>query len=106
LLGALSSITACAFCALSPAVAAVIELRLAAFSEYIHPFLEHRYSHEKPFMGIFLSAANRAAGSARAQAKAALKREAAKNVKQLTAAWTNSLLPPVAAPRRKKRPAK
>lgn len=61
---------------------------------------------KNPFMSMFLSAANRAAGTARAQATAAVKREAAKNAKQLTTAWTNALLAPVAAPRKKKRAAK
>ncbi|MBC7454960.1 MAG: hypothetical protein H7335_14895 [Massilia sp.] len=61
---------------------------------------------KNPFMSLFLSAANRVAGSARAQATAAVKREAAKNVRQATSAWTNALLSPVAAPRKKKRPPK
>lgn len=62
---------------------------------------------KNPFMSMFLSAANRAAGTARAQATAAVKREAAKNAKQMTTAWTNALLPPpVTAPRKQKKPAK
>lgn len=61
---------------------------------------------KNPFMSMFLSAANRVAGSARAQATAAVKREAAKNARQFTTAWTNALLTPIATPPRKKRPAK
>jgi hypothetical protein len=76
------------------------------YSETIHPLLEIGAAMKNPFMSIFLSAANRAAGSARAQATAAVKRETAKTAKQLTTAWTDAMLPPVAAPRRKKRPTK
>ena len=58
---------------------------------------------KNPFMSMFLSGANKIAGSARAQATAAVKREAAKNARQMTKAWTDALLPGVAAPRKKKR---
>jgi hypothetical protein len=58
---------------------------------------------KNPFMSMFLSAANRAAGSARAQATAAVKREAAKNARQMTAAWAESWLSPLAPPRKKRR---
>ena len=57
---------------------------------------------KNPFMSMFLSAANKVAGSARAQATAAVKREAAKNTRQATKAWTDSLTPKAAAPRKKK----
>jgi hypothetical protein len=43
------------------------------------------------------------AGSARAQATAAVKREAAKNARQMTSAWTDAWLGAAAAPRKKKR---
>lgn len=52
---------------------------------------------------MFLSAANKVAGSARAQATAAVKREAVKTTRQLTTAWTDAFLPPAAPPRKKKR---
>ena len=62
---------------------------------------------KNPFMSMFLSAANKVAGSARAQATAAVKREAAKNARQMNKAWVDALLPPpVAAPRKKKSPKK
>ena len=57
---------------------------------------------KNPFMGMFLSSANKIVGSARAQAAAAVKREAAKNTRQATQAWTDALLPKAAAPRKKK----
>ena len=57
---------------------------------------------KNPFMSMFLSAANKVAGSARAQTTAAVKREAAKNTQQLTKAWTDALVPKAAAPRKKK----
>ncbi|MDQ3059582.1 MAG: hypothetical protein M3R45_08650 [Pseudomonadota bacterium] len=53
-------------------------------------------------MSMFLSGANRIAGAARAQATAAVKREATKNTRQITKAWTDALLPGAAAPRKKK----
>jgi len=58
---------------------------------------------KNPFMSMFLSAANKVAGSARAQATAAVKREAAKNARQMTNAWTGGLLSPLATQRKKKR---
>lgn len=57
---------------------------------------------KNPFMSMFLSGANKIAGSARAHATAAVKREAAKNTRQATKAWTDALLPGAAAPRKKK----
>lgn len=56
---------------------------------------------KNPFMSMFLSGANKVAGSARAQATAAVKREAAKNTRQMTKAWTDALLPKAAVPRKK-----
>ena len=58
---------------------------------------------KNPFMSVFLSAANRVAGSARAQATAAVKREAAKNMRQMTTSWTEALMPTPAKPRKRKR---
>ena len=58
---------------------------------------------KNPFMSVFLSAANRIAGSARAQATAAVKREAAKNARQATKAWSDAVLPPVAVPKKRKK---
>lgn len=60
---------------------------------------------KNPFMSMFLSSANKIAGSARAQATAAVKREAAKNTREMTKAWTDALLPK-AAPARKRKVAK
>ena len=57
---------------------------------------------KNPFMSMFLSSANKIAGSARAQATAAVKREGAKNTRLMTKAWTDALLPGAAAPRKKK----
>ena len=61
---------------------------------------------KNPFMSMFLSQANRVAnqvaGSARAQATAAVKREASKNVSELTRVWTDAIFP-LAAPKKKKR---
>ena len=57
---------------------------------------------KNPFMSMFLSGANKIAGSARAQATAAVKRETAKNTRQATKAWTDALTPKAAAPKRKK----
>ena len=56
---------------------------------------------KNPFMSMFLSSANKIAGSARAQATAAVKRESAKSARQVTKAWTDALIPG-AAPRKKK----
>ena len=56
-----------------------------------------------PFMSMFLSSANRIAGSARAQATAAVKREAAKNTRQLTQVWFDSFLPAAGKPRRSRK---
>ena len=57
---------------------------------------------KNPFMSMFLSGANKVAGSARAQATAAVKRESAKNTKQMTKAWTDAMFPLAAAPAKKK----
>ena len=57
---------------------------------------------KNPFMSMFLSSANKIAGAARAQATAAVKREAAKNTRQATKAWTDSLAPKPVALRKKK----
>lgn len=57
---------------------------------------------KNPFMSMFLSGANRIANTARGQVTAAVKREAARNTRQMTKAWTDALLPGAAAPRRKK----
>ncbi|WP_143067897.1 hypothetical protein [Duganella sp. CF517] len=62
---------------------------------------------KNPFMSMFLSQANRVAnqvaGSARAQATAAVKRETAKNMTQMTRVWTDAMFPLAAPPKRKKR---
>ncbi|MDB5884571.1 MAG: hypothetical protein JWR74_742 [Polaromonas sp.] len=57
---------------------------------------------KNPFMSMFLSSANKIAGSARAQATAAVKREAAKNTRQAAKAWTDALVPKAPVPRKKK----
>ncbi len=57
---------------------------------------------KNPFMSMFLSSANKIAGSARAQATAAVKREAAKNTREMTKAWTDALLPKAAPARKRK----
>jgi len=57
---------------------------------------------KNPFMSMFLSGANKIAGSARGQATAAVKRETAKNTRQMTKAWTDALIPGAAASRKKK----
>ena len=58
---------------------------------------------KNPFMSLFLSGANKIAGSARAQATAAVKRETAKNTRQMSKAWTDALFPGTVAPPKKKR---
>lgn len=58
---------------------------------------------KNPFMSMFLSQANRVAGSARAQATAAVKRDAAKNMTQMTKVWTDAMFPLAQSPKRKKR---
>jgi hypothetical protein len=65
-------------------------------------FYERGETMKNPFMSMFLSGANRMAGAARGQATAAVKREAAKNTRQMTKAWTDAMFPGLAAPRRKK----
>lgn len=79
--------------------------KVVTIKALIH-FLNRGAVMKNPFMSAFLSAANRVAGSARAQATAAVKREAAKSAQQVTTAWTNALLAPLAPRRKKKRPAK
>lgn len=56
---------------------------------------------KNPFMSMFLSQANRVAGTAKAAATATVKREAAKNSKQLTSAWTNAFFGVTPAPKKK-----
>ena len=62
---------------------------------------------KNPFMSMFLSQANRdanqIAGSARARATAAVKRETAKNMTQMSKVWTDSFFPLAKAPKRKQR---
>ena len=58
---------------------------------------------KNPFMSLFLSGANKIAGSARAHATAAIKREATKNTKQMSKAWTDALLAGTVAPPKKKK---
>ena len=58
---------------------------------------------KNPFMSMFLSGANKIAGSARAQVTAAVKRESAKNAKKMTKIWTDAVLPSVTAKLTKKR---
>ncbi|MDB5929844.1 MAG: hypothetical protein JWR60_1551 [Polaromonas sp.] len=57
---------------------------------------------KNPFMSMFLSGANKIAGTARAQATAAVKREATKNTRQMTKAWTDALIPKPAATRKRR----
>lgn len=65
---------------------------------------------KNPFMSMFLSQANRVAnqvaGSARAQATAAVKREATKNVSEMTRVWTDAMFPLAAAKKKKRRATK
>lgn len=62
---------------------------------------------KNPFMSMFLSQANRVAnqvaGTARAQATAAIKRESAKNMAQMTQVWSDAMFPLTAASRKRKR---
>ena len=58
---------------------------------------------KNPFMSLFLSGANKIAGSARAHATAAIKRETAKNTKQMSKAWTDALLSGIVVPSKKKK---
>jgi len=60
---------------------------------------------KNPLMRIFLSGANRVAGAVRAQATAAVKREATRNTRQMTKAWIDLMTAPVAAPKRKRKKA-
>lgn len=52
---------------------------------------------KNPSMSIFLSNANRVAGTIRRQAIATVKRETEKNAKEMTKAWTDALVSPVLA---------
>lgn len=58
---------------------------------------------KNPWMSMYLSAANRVANTARGHATAAVKREAAKNTRQLTQVWFDSFLPPAGKPRRSRK---
>lgn len=60
---------------------------------------------KNPFMSIFLSQANRVAGTVRRSSTATVKREATKNTKQLTSAWTNAFfaVPPASKKKRTRR---
>lgn len=57
---------------------------------------------KNPFMSMFLSGANKVANTVRGQATAAVKREATKNSRQATKAWTDAMFP-LATPSRKKK---
>ncbi len=57
---------------------------------------------KNPFMSLFLSQANRVAGTVRGHATAAVKRETAKNMRQLTQVWTGSLFSLTPAPKKKR----
>ena len=59
---------------------------------------------KNPWMSMYLSAANRVTNTARGHATAAIRREAAKNTRQLTQVWFDSLLPPVGKPPRRRKP--
>lgn len=62
---------------------------------------------KNPFMSMFLSqtnrVANQVAGSARAQASAAVKRETAKNMTEMTRVWTDAMFPLAKPTKRRKR---
>ena len=58
---------------------------------------------KNPWMSMYLSAANRIANTARGHATAAVKRESAKNTRQLTQVWFDSFLPPAGKPRRSRK---
>lgn len=71
------------------------------------------WTKKNPFLSMWLSAANSIAGQARAQATAAVRREANRaaktamsdGMKAMTDFWTGALTPP-AAPRRPAKPRK
>ncbi|HAT34027.1 MAG TPA: hypothetical protein DCW29_25250 [Janthinobacterium sp.] len=69
--------------------------------------MEAGIAMKNPFMSMFLSQANRVAnqmaGTARAQATAAVKRETARNVNQMTKVWTDALFPLARPVKSKKR---
>lgn len=56
---------------------------------------------KNPWMSMYLSAANRVANTARGHATAAIKREAAKNTRQMTQVWFDSFLPAAGKPQGK-----
>ena len=58
---------------------------------------------KNPWMSMYLSAANRIANTARGHATTAVKREAAKNTRQLTQVWFDSFLPAAGKPRRNRK---
>lgn len=58
---------------------------------------------KNPFMSMFLSGANRIAGTARAHTAAAIKRETAKNTRLMTKAWADAILTPVSTPKKRKK---
>lgn len=58
---------------------------------------------KNPWMSMYLSAANRIANTARGQATAAVKRETAKNTRQLTQVWFDSFLPAAGQPRKRRK---
>lgn len=68
--------------------------------------MRNPYASKNPFMSAWLSAANRAMGSARAQGTAATKRQVAtfqaETTKQLLDFWSGKAF--MTAPRKKKRP--
>ena len=54
--------------------------------------MKNPWTAKNPFMSLWLSGANKAAGAARAQATAAVKREATKATKSATAAGTQQVV--------------
>ena len=54
--------------------------------------MKNPWTTKNPFMSLWLSGANKAAGAARGQATAAVKREATKATRNATAAGTRQVL--------------
>ena len=54
--------------------------------------MKNPWTTKNPFMSLWLSGANKAAGAARGQATAAVKREATKATRSATAAGTKQVL--------------
>ena len=54
--------------------------------------MKNPWTPKNPFMSLWLSGANKAAGAARGQATAAVKREATKATRNATAAGTKQVL--------------